>query len=173
MRPVLVIGALVLLVLAQSSAGLLAASPENAKDVEKTIIQLENSWVSAIVSKDLATLDRLLAPEFNGTSPNAHTFPREVAISDLKSGMYVVTKMHMDEVSVNVFGDVAVAFTSQEEVSRYGDIDLSGHYHYTNVWVKRNGRWQVVASHGSRFDKPHATSSEVPWGQGQFDLLPH
>ena len=32
----------------------------------------------------------------------------------------------------------------------------SGHYHFTNVWVKRDGRWQVVASHGTRYDKPAA-----------------
>jgi hypothetical protein len=38
---------------------------------------------------------------------------------------------------------------------RYNDIDTSGHYHYTDVWVKKDGQWQVVASHGSRFDKGH------------------
>jgi ketosteroid isomerase-like protein len=53
-------------------------------------------------------------------------------------------------------GDVAVAFASQQEKSRYGSADhLSGHYHYTNVWLKKDGRWQVVSSHGSRFDTAH------------------
>lgn len=27
--------------------------------------------------------------------------------------------------------------------------------HYTDVWVMRDGRWQAVASHGTRFDKGH------------------
>jgi hypothetical protein len=48
-----------------------------------------------------------------------------------------------------MYGDAAVAFTSQQEKSKYDGKDSSGHYHYTNVWVKRDGVWQVVASHGS------------------------
>jgi hypothetical protein len=78
-----------------------------------------------------------------------------MAMLDLKGGFYTVKKMELDEISVNVFGNTAVAFTSQEEVSSYGNEDLSGHYHYTDVWIKRGGRWQVVASHGSRYLTGH------------------
>jgi ketosteroid isomerase-like protein len=132
------------------------AGPSDSNlSVEATITQLERNWANAIVKRDIGTLERLLAPEFNGTSPNGMTYSREMAIADLKSGVYVVTRMNLDEISVNVFGNTAVAFTSQEETSRYGNEDFSGHYHYTDTWVKRNGRWQVVASHGSLFDHIH------------------
>jgi ketosteroid isomerase-like protein len=133
----------------------LAGPRDSNQSVEATITQLERNWAAAIVNRDMEALERLLAKEFNGTSPNAHTYSREMAIADLKSGIYAVDKMNLDEISVNVFGNTAVAFTSQEEKSRYGNEDFSGHYHYTDTWVKRNGRWQVVASHGSRFDETH------------------
>ena len=135
------------------SAPAVAAAP--AEDVEATITQLERDWVAAIMKKDTATIDRLLADDFNGTSPTAHVYPKSSAIDDLTKGIFVVDSMVLDEVSVNVYGDAAVAFTSQEEKSRYDGKDTSGHYHYTDVWVKKGGRWQVVASHGSRFDKGH------------------
>ena len=127
-----------------------AVSAEPAENVEDVITQLEKDWVAAIVSKDLTRLDGLLAADFNGTSPTGGTFPRDEAIEGLKTGSYAVESMSMDEVSVNVYGNTAVAFTSQQEKSRLDGKDNSGHYHFTNVWVKRNGRWQVVASHGSR-----------------------
>ena len=126
-----------------------------AEDVEAVITQLERDWVAAIVKKDAVTLDRLLAEELSGTSPTAHTYTKDMAITDLKNGIYVVTSMELDEISVNPYGNVAVAFTSQEEKSSYNGTDLSGHYHYTDVWVKRDGRWQAVASHGTRYDKAH------------------
>jgi ketosteroid isomerase-like protein len=126
---------------------------------EDTIAQLEREWVGAIARKDAAALDRLLADDFAGTSPTAHTYNKSMAISDVTSGIYVVESMDLDEVSVNVYGDTAVAFASQEEKSRYGQADSSGHYHYTNVWVKRDGRWQAVASHGTRYTAPHARPS--------------
>jgi len=123
--------------------------------VETTIAQLERDWVTAIVKKDAAALDRLLAEEFAGVSPTAHYYNKDMAIDDLAKGTYVVELMNLDDVSVNTYGDMAVAFASQEEKSRYAGADVSGHYHYTNVWAFRDGRWQAVASHGTRFDKGH------------------
>jgi ketosteroid isomerase-like protein len=141
--------------LAAPASPTVAGPRDNNQAVEAIITQLEQKWAAAIVNKDTATLERLLAKEFAGTTPAAHTYSREMAIGDIKSAAYVVSMMDLDEISVNVFGNTAVAFTSQNEISRYGDEDFSGHYHYTDVWVKRNGEWKVVASHGSRFDEAH------------------
>jgi ketosteroid isomerase-like protein len=155
-----VAAAAVLLLLAAAPAGGFAAGitpvrVEASGGVEATITQLEHEWTAAIVNKDVAALERLLSDEFNGTSPTAHTYPKTVALRDLTSGKYAVESMVLDEVTVNVYGDVAVAFTSQNEKSRYEGNDISGHYHFTDVWVKKGGRWQVVASHGSRFNETH------------------
>jgi ketosteroid isomerase-like protein len=120
-----------------------------SKNVERVIAKLERNWAAAIVNKDTEALERLLAPEFNGTTPTGITYTREMAIADLKSGVYVVDEMYFDEIAVNVYGNTAVAFIRQQEKSKYGTENFSGVYYYTDVWVKRNGRWQVVASHGS------------------------
>jgi hypothetical protein len=120
-----------------------------SNNVEQAITKLERNWATAIVNNDTDTLNRLLAKEFNGTTPNGNMYTKEMAIADLKSGVYVVEKMRLDGIWVNVYGETAVAFISQEEKSRYGTKDSSGHYYYTDVWVRKNGRWQVVASHGS------------------------
>jgi ketosteroid isomerase-like protein len=118
-------------------------------------MQLEREWVAAILKKDTAALDRLLAEEFAGVSPTAHYYNKMTAIDEIAGGTYTVESMELDELSVNPYGDVAVAFASQEEKSRYGNVDTSGHYHYTNVWAFKDGRWQAVASHGTRYDKGH------------------
>jgi len=141
--------AVVVLWLCISASPSVADTP-HTKTVVGTITDLERSWAAAIVAKDTTTLDRLLAAEFNGTSPTGASYSKEMAIGDLKAGVYVVDRMDLDQISVNVYGNTAVAFTSQREKSRYGNEDFSGHYFYTDVWVKKNGRWQVVASHGSR-----------------------
>ena len=131
------------------------AASTSGGNVEATITQLEHEWVAAIAHKDQAALGRLLADDFSGTSPTAHTYTRETAIAELSTGKYVVDTMDIDEMSVNVYGDTAVAFASQNEKSRYADSDTSGHYHYTNIWVKKGDRWQAVASHGTRYGTGH------------------
>jgi ketosteroid isomerase-like protein len=153
----LIIAAVVLVVWwfhAPANAMLAGPAPRDSNpSVESVITKLELNWALAIVNKDTAAVDRLLAKEFNGTTPTGYTYSREMAIADLKNGVYDVTMMDMDQIDVNVFGNTAVAFTSQSEISKYGDEDFSGHYHYTDVWIKKNGRWQVVASHGSKFSE--------------------
>jgi ketosteroid isomerase-like protein len=132
-----------------------AAVATTGEDVQGVISDLEREWVAAIVKKDGAALGRLLADDFAGTSPSAHLYTKKMALQDLAAETYVVEAMDLDEISVNVYGDTAVAFTSQNEKSRYGGADTSGHYHYTNVWVKKNGQWQAVASHGTRYETGH------------------
>jgi ketosteroid isomerase-like protein len=131
-----------------------ATAPAPTEDVEGTITQLEKDWVAAIQKKDTAALDRILATDFVGTSSTAHTFNKDDAIADIKESRYVVDKMDLDEISVNVYGNTAVSFTSQEEKSNYEGKNTSGHYHFTDTWIKNDGKWQVVASHGTRYDKP-------------------
>jgi ketosteroid isomerase-like protein len=136
------------------------ATTAAAEDVAATISQLEREWVGAIEKKDAGTLDRLMSPDFVGTSPTAHTYTKSIAIDDLKKDVYVVDKMEMDDVSVNVYGTTAISFTSQEETSTYAGKPTSGHYHFTDVWVKRDGRWQVVASHGTRYEEAAANENK-------------
>lgn len=126
---------------------------QDPKQTEAEIIQLEKDWVAAIQKKDLATLGQILADDFAGTSITGGTFRKTDAIEDIEKGIYVVQSMTMDEVSVNVYDDAAVAFTSQDEKSTYAGKDSSGHFHFTNTWIKRNGKWQVVASHGSPYKR--------------------
>ena len=140
---------------APAAAPAAAAVATSGEHVQGTIGDLERQWVAAIVNKDGAALDRLLADDFSGTSPTAHLYTKGMAVDDLSEGTYVVEAMELDEISVNVYGNTAVAFASQDETSRYGGKDTSGHYHYTNVWVNKDGRWQAVASHGTRYQAGH------------------
>ena len=47
---------------------------------------------------------------------------------------------------VRVFADTAVVIGGHREKSQYEGMDTSGHYRWMDVFVKRNGRWQAVAS---------------------------
>jgi ketosteroid isomerase-like protein len=119
----------------------------NAADIKTVIENQEREWVKAILAKDPATIDRLLADDFIGTT-NDQKYSKEDAIADVKSGMH--ESLELDDIDVRVWGDTAVATMGQEEKSRHGKEDFSGHYLFTNVWIKLNGQWRAVASHGSR-----------------------
>ena len=121
-----------------------AAASDNA---DQTITRLEHDWVTAIVKKDTATLNRLLADDFSGTTDD-QIYSKADAIEDVKSGTH--ESLELDNIKVRLFGETAVSTMGQTEKSRHGGSDFSGHYLFTDVWTKRNGQWIAVASHGSR-----------------------
>ncbi len=51
---------------------------------------------------------------------------------------------------VRVFGDTAIVTGSDTEKSTYKGKDSSGKYVWTDIFVKRNGKWQAVASESTK-----------------------
>jgi len=124
-----------------------AAAPAVAENVTEAITGLEQEWVKAIVAKDTATVSRLLADDFIGTT-DALQYGKSDAIEDVQSGTHET--LTLNDIRVHAYGDVAVATMDQTEKSMHGKEDFSGHFLFTDVWVKQNGQWHAVASHGSR-----------------------
>src|SRR5690242_20460437 len=58
-----------------------------AEDTTKLITDLENEWVTAIVKKDTATINRLLADDFSGTTDD-QIYSKTDAVEDVKSGTH-------------------------------------------------------------------------------------
>jgi ketosteroid isomerase-like protein len=115
--------------------------------IEETITKLEHDWVAAIMAKDVATIEKLLADEFVGTT-NDRRYVKKDAIHDVQMGTHEL--LTLEDVQVRVFGDAAIVDVDQVEKSRHDGEDFSGTYLFTNVWVKQSGEWRAVASHGSR-----------------------
>jgi hypothetical protein len=115
---------------------------------------LEDAWVNAIVHKNFDVLELEIANDFIGVSPNGQRYGKAEAIADLKTGAYTVESMKMNNVNVRIFGDTALVMFYQDEKSKYLDEDCSGRYAFTDLWVKRGGVWQVVASHGVQVTLP-------------------
>ena len=129
-----------------TSAATISSAPAS-DNAEQNITRLEQDWVASIVKKDTATLNRLLADDFSGTTDN-QIYSKADAIEDVKTGTH--ESLELDNIKVRLFGETAVVTMGQTEKSRHGDSDFSGHYLFTDVWTKRNGQWIAVASHGSR-----------------------
>lgn len=49
----------------------------------------------------------------------------------------------LDNVEVRFFGDTAVAHGDETWVKKDG---TTGRYVWTDIWVRRNGEWQIVAA---------------------------
>ncbi len=135
------------------SAATTASPTEN---VEQVLTKLEQEWADAIVKRDLATIDRIVAEDFLLTDLPEQQLTKAMHLETIKSGSYAASTLTLDAMKVRVFGDTAIATYNQTEKSQTKGQDSSGRYHLTDVWLKRNGKWQVVTEHYSHIEKPKA-----------------
>ena len=132
-----------------------AASPsvpaESAADTEKALLQMERDWMEAIKNRDKFTLERILADDFMSISWDGKTFNKAEGIAANLATDSKLDSYTLDPLKVRIFGDAAVVTGGDKEKSSFKGKDTSGQYAWTDVYVKRNGRWQAVSTHSSRF----------------------
>jgi len=79
--------------------------------------------------------------------------------------------IEMSDVKVQDLGSVAVVTGRVVETGRFKTNDLSGVYRFTDIWAKRNGRWQIVAGHETKgADAVNRNTAES--GKAVLDLKP-
>ncbi len=124
-------------------------TPTSASD-KAAITALEKDWAVAFVKKDTAKMLSLGTPDCWMTGSEGETGTLKDFTADVKSGTYTVKSMHIDDLKVRVYGEMAVVLGLETEKSQNRGQDNSGQYRFTDTWLKRDGRWLCVASSNVR-----------------------
>jgi len=128
-----------------------APGREASENVEKKIMQLERDWGDALTKHDIAALDRILADDHTVITKDGSVLTKAQELA--KHGESADELFDFEPMKVRVFGDTAVVSGGHREKSQYHGRDTSGHYRWTDLFVKRNGRWQAVASQLTRVEE--------------------
>ena len=119
-------------------------APATDATTEQQILKLEQEEDQAIMAKDTATLNRLYAERLAWLGRGVLLTKAQV-IADFAAGTLRNNSMVHDQLRVNVYGDTAVLTGhSTSELVYHGKV-LAGPKRFTDVWVKIDGRWQLVA----------------------------
>lgn len=117
---------------------------------EQQLKDAETAWSQAYVKGDIASLDKLLAAEYLFADQDGKTFTRAEDIASVKSGEFKMTSFKIDDLKIHVCSDFATVTGLNEFVATDSGKDASCKCRFTDVFVKRDGRWQAVASHVSK-----------------------
>jgi len=119
-------------------------------DDAEMIRSMEQQIAKAWVDRDRSTIDAILAPEWSVTDASGRVLTKEqVLLETLGSTERRIDAMAIDDVRVRLFGDAAVATGRTRAAGSYRGASSSVVLRFTDVFVRHDGRWRVVASHGS------------------------
>ena len=122
------------------------------KAVEQEIISLANKWIVAAGQRDRAVLERIIADDFliAGWLPYGQLGDRQTYIEDCMRPIAVgESSYNYDQWKFRIYGDIAIANCILRIHALVGGSDWGGVFLHTQVWVKRDGLWRVVACHSS------------------------
>jgi ketosteroid isomerase-like protein len=129
------------------------SAPAKAPSAEQELIKLEKEWADAAVKADVAALDHILADDFVSTDFEGTLWDKAKSLALMKSGEDKASSAVLDDMKARVYGDAAVVTGRATVKQVYKGRDLSGQYRFTDTFVKRGGRWQCVASQGTKIVK--------------------
>lgn len=129
----------------------------DAAAIESDLIKLEREWADSPKTKNAEAVRRLLADNVVIVYPDGTTATKADEVRTIESGAITADLFEMLDPKVTVL-DADSAFMSGRSVIRNGKyavpnqkpIDISGEYRFLNVYVKRDGRWQVIASQATK-----------------------
>jgi len=124
------------------------ATPEVS--VEQTLMQLERDWSQASLKKDIDTLNKIMADDWVNIDFQGKVVTKAQTIASLKSGLPATQAAGLGEMKVRVFGDSAIVTGSDTGKSGSKGKEVIEKYLWTDVFVRRNGRWQAVASQSTK-----------------------
>jgi ketosteroid isomerase-like protein len=118
-------------------------------DVESEILRLEEELTLTEQRLDVQALDRIYADDIMVTAPIGICVDKPGVMSEVRSAAEkaVVGRYDKDDLKVRAFGDTAVSSYRMAAEATFEGKEIKRQLCVTNVWMKRNDEWQIVARH--------------------------
>ena len=130
----------------------------DAAAIEAEITKLEREWADSNKTHSSEAVKRILSDNAVIVYPDGSTGSKDVEIKTIESGTLTADSYEIVDPKVTVI-DADSAFITGRGVIKNGKnvvpgqkkpIDISGEYRFLDVYAKRDGKWQVVASQATK-----------------------
>ena len=132
------------------------AKGDPAYAVGEEVRRLQDALIEAYIHRDVAAMDRILAGEYTFINDDAGGVANKKEILDSfnSGGDRQIVSYKREDDNVRVYGDVAVLTYRYQSTETYKGQDSSGDFRVTRIFVKRDGRWQMVSGQETRVPNP-------------------
>ena len=118
--------------------------------IQAEVQQAARAWMDAAARRDVEALDRVLAAEFSMVTNRGSLIDKAQWMENMlhRVGPDFTPPEFLDA-CVLVAGEVALMTSRTMLRATFDGKDWSGDVALTDVWVRRDGRWQIVRRHSS------------------------
>ena len=114
--------------------------------IKKEILHVEEVQDEAILKGDAEVLDRIYADDFAYTNQYGELLPRAQVLAGFRTAKAKFSSaMKHDDIRIRVYGNTVVLTGRSIGTFHYNGKVSEGPRRFTNIYVKLDGRWQLVS----------------------------
>jgi hypothetical protein len=124
-----------------------AQSAKQKASIEQEIRRLELAHADAVLRGDLAAMDRIWTTDFKVNNPF-----NEVDKADrIRTGAVTYSSFVREPESVLIHGNTVIVMGRETVVPKGSSPDAGKtiNRRFTNIWMKREGKWRLIARHAN------------------------
>lgn len=125
---------------AQSAKSAKTAGSGADQQIQKLLDQRRD----AAVKGDVSALEPTTSDDYVRIGPEGGMMNKTEYLDALKSGNLKYQSIQTKDSKIQNYGNAAVSTGTADIKGTYKGRDISGNYRVSQVFVKRNGKWQVV-----------------------------
>jgi len=124
-----------------------AQSTRQKAAIETEIRRLELAHADAVLRGDLAAMDKIWTTDFKVNNP----FNEIDNAKRIRSGAVTYSSFVREPESVRIHKNTVIVMGRETVVPKGNSPDAGKtiNRRYTNIWMKRNGEWRLIARHAS------------------------
>src|SRR5262245_28918802 len=132
---------------------------ESKGEIEHEILRLEEELRQAEMRVEADALERFYSDDIMVTAPVGVVVDKPLVQEEVRRAAAArIEVFDKDDVKVRAFGETAVASYRLTVKGQNEGIEISQQFRVTDVWLRREGRWQVVSRHTAVIALPQAAS---------------
>jgi len=116
-------------------------------EAAQSLVNMERQWAEADCDGNLA-VQTILADDFQGTAPEGTRYTKSEELKDIKNSKHEAHGCRLGDTQVHFFGEnLAIIYGTESRIQKDSDeTERTRSLIWTDTWLKRNGRWQIIAA---------------------------
>lgn len=133
-------------------------------EVENEILRLEEELTRTEMRVDVEALSGVYADDIMVTAPIGLVVDKAAVLNELRQAAQKakIESYDKNDLKVRAYGaDVAVTSYIMTAKATFDGTKIDRQFCITNVWMRRDGRWQIVARHTANNEPPQDATAQT------------
>ena len=113
---------------------------------EEHLLLVFDRFREALLASDSGALREMIAEDYQGFDPQGQPQNLTMILEAYRPGGVKLQRYDVEDLETRIIGDVGIITGSGRIEGRYAEYEFSHHVRFLDLYVQRDGRWQLYLS---------------------------